>query len=111
MSHKEEITEWGKIWYFNNIENTFRFAIYQYDDNPNIIYLSNIFVSPEYRRIGFGNSILNTVDKIAKNKGAKIIFLKVKKESFAHSWYKKNNYIDDQIDEEDKTMIWMKKEV
>jgi len=111
MNHKEKITEWGKVWYFNNTENTFRFAMYQYDDDPDIIYLSNVFVSSEYRGIGLGDGILNAADRIAENKGAKTIFLKVKKGSFAHNWYKRHSYADDQIDEEDNTMIWMKKEV
>lgn len=111
MNCTEENTDWGKVWYFNNTENTFRFAMYQYVDDPEIIYLSNVFVKPEYRGIGLGDGILNAADRIAKDKGTNIIFLKVKKGSSAHNWYKRHGYVDDEPDEENKTMIWMKKEV
>ena len=108
---KEEITDWGKIHYYKSLEDTFRFAIYEYNDEPGVIYLSNMFVSPESRHVGFGNTILKLVDEIAKNKGAYVIFLKVKKGSFAHNWYNRHGYIDNQVDKEDNAMIWMKKEI
>lgn len=108
---KEEITDWGKIQYYSSSEDTFRFAIYEYNDEPGVVYLSNVFVSPESRHLGFGNTILKLVDKIAKNKGSHLIFLKVKKDSFAYNWYNRHSYEEFGVDKEDNTMIWMKKEV
>ena len=63
------------------------------------------------RHKGEGTFILNAAEAIAKMAFADEILLKVEKGSFAHKWYKRHGYVDDEPDEEDKTMIWMKKEV
>lgn len=111
VCYDKEITDWGKILYYKSSEDTFRFAIYEYNDEHGVIYLSNVFVSPESRHLGFGNTILKLVDKIAKNKGAHTIILKAKKDSFAHNWYNRHGYGQFGVDKEDNTMIWMKKEI
>lgn len=111
LIYNKEITDGGKIHYYKSPEDTFRFAIYEYNDEHGVIYLSNVFVSPESRNLGFGNTILKLVDKIAKNKGAYIIILKVKKASFAYNWYNRHGYKEFDVDKEDNTMVWMKKEI
>ena len=107
---KQEKTGFGDVWYISSSPKCiFRFAIYRYDDDKKTIYLSNVFVDEEHRREGFGNSILNVADKIAKKMNADSICLKVKRESFVHEWYKRYGYSDLCVDDEDKEFMWMVK--
>ena len=91
-------------------DNLARFAMYWYGDGDSM-FLSNVFVGKDMRHHGCGNFILEAADEVANMYNADRIYLKTKKGSFAHKWYKRHGYIDDEPDEEDKTMIWMKKEV
>lgn len=108
---KHEKTDFGDVWYYNEKNNILRFAIYRYDDDIDTIYLSNVFVNSEYRQHGYGNKILNTVDKIAKELGASSICLKVLKHSFPYGWYKKHGYIDLIDDTEEDKFIWLIKHI
>ena len=92
-------------------DNLARFAMYWYGDDKRRVYLSNVFVGEGMRHKGEGTFILNAAEAIAKMAFADEILLKVKKGSFAYDWYKRHGYVDVEPDEEDKTMIWMKKEV
>ena len=91
-------------------DNLARFAMYWYGDDDSM-FLSNVFVGKDMRHHGCGNFILEVADEVANMYNADRIYLKTKKGSFAHKWYKRHGYVDDETDEEDKTMIWMKKEV
>ena len=107
---KQEKTDFGDVWHISSSPKCiFRFAIYGYDDDKKTIYLSNVFVDEEHRREGFGNSILNVADKIAKKMNADSICLKAKIDSFVHEWYKRHGYSDLCIDEENKEYTWMVK--
>ena len=92
-------------------DNLARFAMYWYGDDKRRVYLSNVFVGEGMRHKGEGTFILNAAEAIAKMAFADEILLKVEKCSFAYDWYKRHGYVDVEPDEEDKTMIWMKKEV
>lgn len=111
INTREEKTDFGKIWYINAIDNSFRFALYKYDDDSNSLYLSNVFVEESNRRQGLGNHILSLVNDFAKKINVKEIFLKVKKGTFMCQWYKKNGYEYFSNDETDSNYIWMVKEV
>ena len=111
MTTKEEITDFGKRWYIEDDDKTFHFALYIYDDDPDALYLSNVYVSEENRRKGFGNLILKIADDIAKNMNVSVIMLKARRNSFVHDWYERNGFVDFQIDSEDDGFIWMKKEL
>ena len=76
-SVKEEITDFGKVWYFTDEENISRFALYMYNDEPRNFYLSNIYVDIKYRQTGRGNYILEKATEIAKEHNAENIMLKV----------------------------------
>lgn len=110
-THKK--TDFGDVWNINATDGTFRFAIYRYDDDTDTVYLSNVFVSKESRGQGYGNAILDIVDKVAKGMGATTICLTVKKGSFAHQWYERHGYeyLSDNDDEEFVDHIWMKKQL
>ena len=106
-------TDFGDVWNINATDGTFRFAIYRYDDDTDTVYLSNVFVKEESRGKGYGNVILDIVDKVAKGMGATAICLTVKKGSFAHQWYERHGYEDfcDNEDEDYVGHIWMKKQL
>lgn len=111
INTKEEKTSFGKIYYINAVDNSFRFALYKYDDDSNSLYLSNVFVEESSRKQGLGNHILSLVNDFAKKMNVKEIFLKVKKGTFILEWYKKNGYEYFSNDETDSNYIWMVKEV
>lgn len=111
INTKEEKTNFGKVWYINAVDNSFRFALYRYDDDSNCLYLSNVFVEESSRRQGLGNYILNLTNDFAKKMNVKEIFLKVKKGTFMCKWYEKNGYEYFSDDETDSNYIWMVKEV
>ena len=112
VTTKHEKTDFGDVWYvLSEPQDIFRFAIYRYDDEKEIIYLSNVFVGKEHRKQGLGNSILNATDKIAKNLNAQTICLKVKQDSFVHEWYERHGYSDLSVDEEEPQLIWMTKNI
>ena len=105
MNITKEKTDWGVVYHYKN--KFCRFALYAYDDDQQIIYLSNIKVEPSARNQGLGNKILELADKEAKKFNYKIIYLKVLNSSWVHDWYKNHNYTDLCYDE-DKKYIWMK---
>ena len=105
--HKK--TDFGDVWYVNAIDGTYRFAIYKYDDDPNTIYLSNVFVKEESRRHGYGNEILKAAEDYAKKFDVTAICLKVLSGSDVHRWYKRHGYEDLEKDEEERGYMWMRK--
>ena len=60
----KSIEPWGIIKYFKT--GNFRFAIYSYNDEPDIIYLANVKTRLLSRNKGFGNAILEYVDSLNK---------------------------------------------
>jgi len=108
---REEATDFGKCWYISDLKKSFRFALYTYDDDPDTVYLSNVFVDEKYRRTGLGNIILEMATDIAKKMEFKTIILKVLKTSFVHEWYERHGYRDFVADSEDISYVWMKKEL
>ena len=110
VTAKHEKTDFGDVWYMSSApKDIFRFAIYRYNDDKKIVYLSNVFVSKEHRKQGLGNSILNIADKVANKLKANTICLKVKQNTFVHEWYGRHGYYDLSVDEEEPQIIWMTK--
>lgn len=77
---------------YNEKDLQTRFAFYTYKDNPSKLYLSNVFVEEASRNHGFGTKILKAAEKVAETIGATIVCLKVKQDSPANAWYRKNGY-------------------
>ena len=82
---KEEITEFGKVFYYDY--QNYHFALYIYDDDDETIYLSNVKVDAEERGKGFGNKILEITEAEARKRNVSIICLKCLITSWVHSWY------------------------
>lgn len=56
------------------------------------LYLSNLFVDPEYRRRGLARLILNRVQQFAKDNGFSDLFLWVEEDSWIKDWYIRNGF-------------------
>ena len=80
-----------------------------YDDDPDAVYLTSVFVKEQYRKLGLGNVILSMAEDIGKQLDAKVIMLNVLKNSFMHDWYERHGYSDFVVNDEDLNYIWMKK--
>lgn len=112
MNHKlvkkEETTSWGKRIYYNNDDNSIRFALYYYNDDTSILYFSNLHVDEKYRNRGIGQKILDYVFEYAKKHEYKDIILNVVKDSWVQKWYERNGfeYIED-ADGEYAGNVWM----
>lgn len=84
-------------------------SIYWYLDDKYKVYLANIAVSKEERQKGFGNRVLNNLERIAAILEAKEIYLTTERNSIPHKWYERKNYIYVQDNEIIKDFIWLKK--
>ena len=82
--------EWSDDYREEDIQT--RFAFYTYKDDPSTLYLYNVFVEEASRNHGFGTKILSAAEKVAETIGATTIRLKVKQDSPANNWYRKNGY-------------------
>lgn len=102
--------EWSKEYREEDIQT--RFAFYTYKDDPSVLYLSNVFVEEASRNHGFGARILKAAEKAAEVIGATTICLKVKQDSPANAWYRKNGYgyvaFEDGYDWLEKNLEYMK---
>lgn len=69
-----------------------RFAFYTYKNEPDVLYLSNLFVEEASRNKGLGTKILNAAEDVAEDIGANKIRLMVKWDSPVKIWYHKHGY-------------------
>lgn len=88
---KVEPTTWGTRYMFHN--GSTRFALYDYDDDPETLYFSNLYVDPKDRNLGYGNQILRIVEKYAADGQYSSIILNVKKNSWTQEWYERHGYV------------------
>ena len=86
----EHLPDWKQEYREDDLQT--RFAFYTYKDEPNILYLSNLFVEKLNRNRGLGTQILKAAEKVAITIGATSIRVKVKGDSFANGWYHMNGY-------------------
>ena len=93
-----------------NTEN-YRFALYVYSDEPEIIYLSNVFVNKDSRGKGLGNDILRKAEVEARKMGGAYLRLKCLSSFWVHVWYGKHGYSDLCVDNNDVSYIWMEKKI
>ena len=109
---KEEITSWGKQIYYNNTDKSIRFALYYYNDEPSILYFSNLYIDEKYRNRWIGQKILDYAFKYAKKHRYKDIILNAVKDSWVQKWYERNGfeYLED-ADGEYVGNAWMIKKL
>lgn len=85
-----------------------RFSFYSYKDEPNILYLSSLYVNDECRNKGIGTKILEVADEVAKSLNCHVIRLKTKKDSDAERLYRTHGY--NSLTTEDSDEIWLEKQ-
>ena len=85
-----------------------RFSFYAYKDEPNILYLSGLYVNEEYRNKGIGTKILEIADEVANNLDCHAIRLKTKKDSNAERLYRTHGY--NSLSTEERDWIWLEKQ-
>ena len=85
-----------------------RFSFYSYKDEPNILYLSGLYVNDEYRNKGIGTKILKVANEVAASMKCNSIRLKTEKGSHAEKLYRENGYTT--ILGEEENQIWLEKQ-
>ena len=85
-----------------------RFSFYSYKDEPNVLYLSGLYVNEEYRNKGIGTKILEVADEVAKSLNCHAIRLKTKKDSNAEKLYRTHGY--NSLITEERDGIWFEKQ-
>lgn len=84
------------------------FAFYRHNDDPQSLYLANVFVKENDRSKGYGNNILTMAEAAARSVGAWCIVLKAKKGSDAMAWYARHGFTEI---EEVGGFVWMRKSI
>lgn len=84
-----------------------RFSFYSYKDEPNILYLSELYVNKEQRNKGIGTKILKITDEVAANMKCNSIRLKTEIGSNAERLYRKNGYNSLKME---GNQIWLEKQ-
>ena len=84
-----------------------RFSFYSYKDEPNILYLSELYVNKEQRNKGIGAKILKIADEVAANMKCNSIRLKTEIGSNAERLYRKNGYNSLKME---GNQIWLEKQ-
>lgn len=104
---REEKTDFGRIWKKDG--SRMRMALYVYDDEPSVAYLSNVFVDEDARGMGIGNAMLAEAEAKAVAEGCSEMRLWCKPGSFAWRWYARHGYSYMCDKEDEPGMIWMYK--
>lgn len=63
-----------------------------YDNEPNLAYISDLFVDPNQRSKGIGSEMIKYCEEYAKNKGCLKISLISDIDNWTRKWYKKIGY-------------------
>lgn len=107
----EEVIAWLEKQQDNNEDSNIlqRFSFYSYKDEPNILYLSGLYVNKECRNKGIGTKILEVAEKVAKSLNCHTIRLKTKKDSNAERLYRACGY--NSLATEERDEIWLEKQV
>ena len=83
-----------------------RFSFYSYKDEPNVLYLSGLYVNEEYRNKGIGTKILKIADKVSASMDCNYIRLKTESGD-AERLYKENGY---NTLKKEGNQVWLEKQ-
>lgn len=90
----------GVIYYFIVKNSSFIGCAAVEKASPDQIYLERLSVLPEYRRKGFGKSLVNYIIKQAKSMGAKRIGIGIiSKHTDLKLWYQKIGFVEKETKE------------
>ena len=88
--------------------NNGHISLHRYEDMPDEMILSSLFVRKK-RRNRNGTNLIAHAEQIAKGLGARCIFLKVKNESWQSKWYERLGYRHFGCSQDIDGLIWMRK--
>lgn len=106
-SVKKEFTDFG--YQLNYMSSDSSFDLYRYDDEPSILYLACVYVSPAKRKQGIGNSLLSYAESEAKKMNAEHLCLKCLKSSWVYNWYKRHGFVYFHYDRFNRDYVWLRK--
>lgn len=91
-----------------------RICLYLYKDDPNTIYLADLYVDNSVRNKGIGTLIMQICDYIAMQLKVSRLILFVRKDSWVRNWYSRLGYKkikDFNILPPLNNTLWMEKEL
>lgn len=101
----------GGVLFLTSKDKKYSASIYWYDDEePGVLYLSNIIVIESERMKGLGNNLLLSLQEICKTIGGKQIMLSCNNKKFVYNWYKRNGF-NDVISDNKHDIGWMVKNI
>lgn len=99
------------IYLENEISKT---VLYIYKDDPQVLYIANLFVDVNMRDKGIGSQLLSLIEDIADQMNIKKLVLFVEKNTWMQKWYNRLGYkkLKTFLSEPPlENAIWMKKEL
>lgn len=93
--------------YYDDEDILQRFSFYSYKDEPNIIYLSGLYVNAKHRNKGIGTKILTIADEVAVSMGCNVIRLQTEIGSNAERLYRRKGY---DTFKREGNQVWLEKQ-
>lgn len=110
ISHFKE-NEIGTQLYFIEEGGRAMVRLYEYYEEPDIIFIDSLSTEKNFRNLGLATELLDICEYIASCQNANKTVLWVKKDSWMHDWYKRRGYIDTADCTIEENSIWMEREV
>lgn len=109
----ETDTYWGgNIWIMHKDGIAFA-KLYWWTDEPNSVYLSDLSVNDECRKLGIGKELQEIREYIGRERGAVWSKLWVGKKTWMRKWYGRRgyNYWKKMEDDDGLDFIWLRKKL
>lgn len=100
----------AKLW-FMDCNGKAHAKLYWFHDDPEKIFLSELSVLPDSRRIGIGTELQIIREQIGISLGFKKSFLWVVKGTWMEEWYKRRGYVFHKEHKKEENAIWLEKEL
>lgn len=85
--------------------------IYMYKNDNESLYIDNLSVDADFRHRLLATDILENIERICFNIGAKFTYLWCCKDTWMYDWYKRIGYIEHSVHDESYNEVWMRKEI
>ena len=110
ITHFKENEE-GNQLYIIEEEGHAMVRVYDYNDEPDVIFIDSLSTEEKFRNLGIATELLDICEYVASCQNADQIVLWVKKDSWVHDWYKRRGYIDTADCTIEENCTWMAKQV
>lgn len=102
--HKQ-VVEWGTLYHIMESNGNGYIRAYVYNDQPTILYLSDLSVSSNSRKQGLATTLLDFTSTIHDYNR---VVLAVEKDSWQYKWYKRLGFTY-YAKHENKQLVWLSK--